>query len=475
MAKVLLIQPHVDIKTGGLVKNVALPINLVHIGTAVEDKHPVRIYDRNLLPEDNQLLECLQEYTPDIIGINSITSGMLLDVIYVGKFIKEKFPKAIIVIGGVHATIEPDSVLREPFVDYIIRGEGEAAFLEFCDTFDKNPKNLKKLKNVNKNPLRPFVNMDDLKLPNYNLVDISKYGLFYVNLSRGCPGSCTFCYSPKMWGIDNHPCIRAYSTEKAIELFKELIEKYHVKVFSIVDDNFMPFRSRALEICKFLKNYKVSFFCLGRADYLDDEILQALKEAGCHTIQVGIESGSQRILDYLNKKITVEKNIEAIQRCKKHKVRLDASCMVGITTETLDELKQTEWLIRTYKPDLVAVKVFNPMPGTPVFDECLEKGFFKKPETLEEWASWAGEFVSVKHNTSNIPDDILMKKTEELWMVGFYKNKFKRFLYWLKEGEFRYILKSAKGLFKIKGDNVLHLPGLGYISFGKKQPKRENN
>jgi anaerobic magnesium-protoporphyrin IX monomethyl ester cyclase len=460
MAKVLLIQPNEDRRGGTLTENPSLPINLIYLATAIEDHHSVKIYDRNIILEDEPLLNLLREYNPDIVGMNSITSEMLLDLIYLGKLIKKEFPKMMILIGGVHATIEPESVLREPYVDYIIRGEGEAALLEFCDTFDKNPKNLKKLKNVNYNPLRPYVNMDDLKLPNCGLVDVKKYKTLYVNMSRGCPGNCSFCYSPTMWGIDGNPCIRSFSTEKSIALFKDLIEKYNIRVFSIVDDNFVPFKSRAIEICNFLSKYKVHFFCFGRADYVNDEILKALKKAGCHVIQIGLESGSQRVLNFLNKKTTVEQNIEAIRLCKKNKIKLDASLMIGIPTETVEEMNETVAMIKKYRPDEADMKIFNPMPGTPVFDYCVEKGFFKKPTTLEEWAGWTGDQFSVKHNTSEIPDDLLTKTLHEMWMVGFYKNKIKRFFYWMKVGEYKYALKSVKKLFFIRKDQI-QIPGIG--------------
>jgi anaerobic magnesium-protoporphyrin IX monomethyl ester cyclase len=470
MAKVLLVQPHADRRTGVPVERSPLPINLIYLGTAIEDKHQIKIYDRNLILEDEPFIKYLKDYNPDIVGINSITSEMLFDLIHIGNLIKKELPKTTIVIGGVHATIEPASVLREPYVDYIIRGEGEAAFLEFCNTFDKNKKNLKKLKNVNYNPLRPFVNMDDLKLPNCDLVDMSKYEVIYVNMSRGCPGNCSFCYSATMWGINGNPCIRSFSTEKSIALFKDLIEKHHVKTFSIVDDNFVPFKSRAIEICNFLSKYDVHFFCFGRADYVNDDILSALKKAGCHTIQIGLESGSQRVLNYLNKKTTVQQNIEAIRLCKKNGIKLDASLMIGITTETIEEMNETVKMIKTYKPDEVDMKIFNPMPGTAVFDECVAKGFFKKPETLEEWATWTGNQLILKHNTSKIPDKLLVDTIRKMWMVGFYRNKIKRFRYWMKVGDYGYVLKGLKRIFVVRRGEI-QIPGIGYVTdiFKRKQ------
>lgn len=444
MAKVLLIQPNRDRELKKTTDDIPLPLNLVYIGTAIEDKHSVKIYDRNLMIEDAILLECINKYNPDIIGMTSMTSKMLLDLHYLIKLIKEKFPKKLIVIGGIHATIEPDSLLQESGVDYVIRGEGEEAFLDFCDTYDKNPKNLKKLKNVNKNPLRPFVRMDDLKLPNYSLVDLTKYTRFQVNLSRGCAHNCTFCYSCKMWGKNKNPFIRVYSIEKSKEYFKELIEKYGIKTFEIADDNFVQLKSRAVELCNFLSRYKVNFFCFGRSDYLNDEIMVALKKAGCHTIFIGVESGSQRILDFLNKRTTVEQNINAIKLCKKYKITSDTSFMIGITDETSNDLKMTRYFIKKYNPDVSNILIFNPFPGTEIFDYCVKNNLIIRPTNLEEWGNWTGDMTKIKHNTSKISDKEIIDTYNEMIMFGFYRIKIKKFLYWIKVGEIKYALRGAK-------------------------------
>ena len=441
MARVLLIQPNGNREVVKTIELPYTPISLVYLGTAIEDKHQIKIFDRNLDLKDETLLNLIISYNPDIIGISSTTTEALHDIIYLGKLIKKNMPSKIIVVGGVHATIDPDSLLKEPYVDYVIRGEGESALLDFCNTFDTNPKELKNLMNINNNPLRPFIDMNELKLPNYNLIDLKKYDVFYINLSRGCPGNCTFCYSSKMWGKNGRPYIRALSTERAKEFFKELIEKYNIKTFCIGDDNFVPFKSRAVEICNSLEQYNLNFFCFGRSDYLDDRIIQALKKAGCHTIQIGVESGSQRILDFLNKKVKVQQNINAIECCKRNGIKVEASTMIGITSETIAEMNETVEFIKKYKPSLVSMRIFNPMPGTPLFEYCLEKKYFKKPETLEEWANWAGDFCTIKQNTSEIPDELLIKTYNELRKVGLIKVRLKRLLFWVKTGEFKYLYK----------------------------------
>lgn len=461
MARILLVQSHKDrgIRTEYI--KPSIPISLIYVGTAIEDKHNVRIYDRNLNLKDSDILSFIKDYNPDIIGFTLMTSEMIIDFIHTGKLIKKEFPEKIIVAGGVHPTIEPDSVLNEPYVDYVIRGEGEEAFSEFCDTFEKNPKNLKKLKNINKNPLRSYLNMQDLKLPNYNLVDLKKYGTFFVHLSRGCPGNCSFCYSCRMWGKNNKPFIRTYGPEKIMQLFKKVILEHKIKFFTISDDNFIPFKSTAFKVCDFLKKYNVHFFCYGRADYVNDEILRALKEAGCHTIQIGIESGSQRILDLLNKRTTVKQNFDAVMSCKRTGVYCDASLMMGLPTENSEDLKKTIDFIKKTKPDTVNLTMYSPLPGPPLFDYCISEGLLKKPKNLEEWSTWTGGMFRIQHNVSEVKDDELMNAAREAESVNYYKNKFRKLGYWIKVGNFRYVLKMWR--IPLMTPRGIKVPLLGYI------------
>ena len=184
MAKVLLIQPHRDLKIIDSEEKYAIPSSLLVVATAIKDKHSVKIYDRNVEIGDKRFFEFLKKDNPDIIGFTAMTSAMLLDIIHLGPLIKKENKKIIIVIGGVHPTIEPDSVLNEKYVDYIIRGEADEAFLEFCDIFDKNPKKLGTLKNINKNELRPLMNMDKLKFPDYSLINLKKYNQVFIMTTR---------------------------------------------------------------------------------------------------------------------------------------------------------------------------------------------------------------------------------------------------------------------------------------------------
>ena len=460
MARVLLVQPHEDRTNEYNRRRINTPINLIVVGTAIEDKHEVKIYDRNLDIDDEKFVRFLKKYNPDIVGFTAMTSPMLFDLVHTGKIVKKISPEVIVIVGGIHAQIDPDSLLNEPYVDYIIQGEADETFLEFCDDFDKNPKKLGKLKNINHNPLRPFVDMEKLKAPNYELVDLKKYGHVFVMLSRGCPGNCTFCSSTRRWGKGGIPCVREYRVEEVLKMFRNLIEKNGIKVFSIADDNFVSYADKTKKICDYLKDKKVHFFSFARADYVNDQTLKMLRKAGCHTIQIGIESGSQRVLNFLNKRTTIQQNIEAIRCCKRNGITCDASFMLGVPSETVEELNETVRFIKKHKPASTNAKIFNPFPGTPIFDYCINKGLIKKeslPKTLEEWARWTGDvkLIKIEHNVSEIPSEYLFKVAQELLSYGFYKHKIKRLFYWLKAGEIKLIIKNMRNVFIHRGSLIL--------------------
>lgn len=446
MVKVLLIEPHQDILGKDRQKRIDSPLNLIYLATYIRDKHEVEIYDRNINANDKDFLSFLEDYNPDIVGFTSMTSLMLHDLIHLGKIIKELRTNIIIIVGGTHATIEPDSLLDEPYVDYIIRGEGEETLLEFCDTFEKDKKKLRDLKNINNNPLRPLMDINNLKIPDYSLIDIKKYDHFYVILSRGCIGNCTFCSNHKMWGKNGNSFVRMFSVEKSIETLKNLIDKYKINNFSLMDDNFLNYKERVRKICNYLEGKRLNFFCFGRADCINDEILSYLKKAGCHTIQIGIESGSQRVLDFLNKNTTVEQNEEAIKCVERNGITCDASVMTGIASETKEELTKTLEFIKRVKPSCPDAQIFNPMPGTPIFDYCVERKLIKKPETLLEWANWTGDWTlesGMDNNVSEIPEEYILKVAKEIRDYRVLINKLKRFLFWVKKGETKQAIKSS--------------------------------
>jgi len=406
MAKVLFIQPNYNIdKPNIFLKSAFMPIASVELATFIREKgnHEVIILDRNLHPDNKHLTDLLNKFNPDIVGMTCYTSLVIKDIIGVAKLVKEK-SNALTIVGGIHASIEPKSLLDTPNIDYIVRGEGEYPLLEVCSLIDKNKadkNHILKLKNINYNELRPLINLNDLPVPNYDLLEVKKYPFPTFYTSRGCMGRCRFCYN-------RGRNLRFYDTDKMITLITGVLDKYKIKEFTIADDNFANLSQRTTKICEAISKYNSIFHIFLRADQAHDKVIKELKKAGCWAIQFGFESGSQRILDFIRKDTKIEQNIHAIKQCKKYGIFVDGSFMIGLPTETESEMNQTIDFIKKYKPDSVDVKIFKPYPQTELFDYCVKMGKISPPKTLEEWIPFCN-LVAGEPNFSKIPTSILLK------------------------------------------------------------------
>ena len=295
--------------------------------------------------------------------------------------------------------------------------------------------------------------MNKLELPDFSLVDVSKYDFFYILTSRGCPGRCTFCYNIQMWGKNGNPCVRFYNTEKTKQLFKYIIEDVGIKTFTIADENFITFKKRCIEVCDFLeKNYKgkINFFVFSRADFIDEETILALKRAGCHTVEFGLESGSKRILDLLNKNISIETQGNAITLCRKNGMFVDGAIMIGLPTETMEDLEMTRKFILKYKPDIPNFRIYNVLPASKIFDDLVASKKLKRPKTLEDWVNWQKDFGTSQHNFSEIPSEVLEEFCRKGHKIFYYRTKIKKLIFWLKRGEIKYTFKHIIKLLKIK-------------------------
>lgn len=445
MTKILLIQPNEE---GRKLSDASMPLGLIYIGTYLKNRgNKIKILDRNFDYSDEYLKSVLKkEY--DFVGIGTFTGRMLLDAIHVSKIVKS-VAKSVVIWGGFHPTIDPENTLKNEFIDHIIRGEGEETFQEVIEHYEAG-KDYSQIKGVDLNPPRMPPDIENLPLPDYDLIDIKKYPHFYVSTSRGCPFQCTFCYNS--YGKESVKPYRNMSVDKSVELIRLVVEKYKKKTFTIVDDNFPSNKERLRMICEKIKGLKIRFDTFCRADYAtDDEILKILKEAGCWQIQMGIETGSQEMLDFLDKRTTVKTNSEGIENCRKFGIMCHGSFMMGLPGENINQLEETIEFIKKNKPDLGGIGIFHPFPKTKLWDYCLERELLKKvPSTLEEWAdAYPTSFIGTKMNVSSIPDEVLIKKQRE---INYLINKgrySKKLIMYLKEGRlptFKRVLSTLRGI-----------------------------
>ncbi|UCE48397.1 MAG: radical SAM protein, partial [Phycisphaerales bacterium] len=366
-------------------------LGILYVAAALKELSGIdlRIIDANA---DNLTLSDLErlitEESPDIVGFSVLTFN-LLNCMDVCRIIRKCSPTTKICFGGWHPTLYPQETLAFDFVDYIVVGEGEWTFRELIATYQEECIDLEQeLSGINGlgyktsdgraiiNPLRAVVkNLDDFPLPAYDLVDATKYShllacsnqVVNIMTSRGCPHKCVFC------DLRRTP-YRYRTPNNILDEIWFWVEK-GVKEFFIQDDNFTINRRRAIEFCRLLTDagldikYKIS----SRVDYIDDELSDYLKESGCYRIYFGVESGSQRILDYLEKGITVQDIKNAFQSAQKSGIDCCAYIMIGVPSETKQDIDKTMNLIKDIKPDHLHCSICTPMPKTYLYSNLMEE------------------------------------------------------------------------------------------------------
>lgn len=345
-----------------------------------------------------QIKSIVAREQPNIVGFSVLTFN-LLNCLEVCKIIKAASPSTKICFGGWHPTLYPYETLSFPEVDYVIMGEGEVSFPELIKLINKPSNELSQINGIGykdannqiqlNNHRWPTPNLDNLPFPAYDLVGKKKYTnllactdkLANIVTSRGCPHACIFCDM-------RQTKYRYRSPMNIIEEIK-LLTKKGIKEFFIQDDNFSINKKRTLEFCNLLinSNLNIKYKISSRVDYLDDEQMYYLKASGCHRIYFGVESGSQNILNTLQKGITIDQIENAFLLARKHKIDTFAYIMIGNPNETKQDIKKTLSLIKKIKPKHLHCSICTPMPGTRLYQNFLKNKSIKR----DYWQEFAKE------------------------------------------------------------------------------------
>jgi len=334
------------------------PLGLLYLGAVLErERIPVEVLDLNFYKDWEAELK---KHEADFYGVYC-SSSLLGSAVRVQRLLKHCFPRSVLVAGGPHATCNPESL--KPYFDYVVMGEGETPIVKIArgEIGEPPPKTL---------GYAPIEDLDTVPFPARHLIPIHEYhrtvgGRRSTGLitARGCPHSCAFC--SKVWGHK----VRFRSAENVIAEVKECIEKYGIRGFSIRDDTFTMNKSRLLKILHGFLFLDVKWRCLTRVDQVNLETLRAMKDSGCVEIVYGIESGSQKILDNLQKGTTVEQNARAIDLTKEAGIECKAAVIVGSPGETWKTVDATIRFIEEHTPNKGIVCVFTPFPGSPAWDD----------------------------------------------------------------------------------------------------------
>lgn len=409
-----------------------IPNGLLWVAAVLREKgFDVRVYDRNA--DDRDVKDIIKEFKPKIVGVSVLTGKVILDAIYVSKIIKSEMGDTIVVWGGLHPTLFPEHVLSEKFVDYVVMGEGEYPMTELTEHLLQNKRKLEDILNIGYkkegehklNPLRDFIDINELPAPAFDLIDMNKYFLFrpyarktvVLMTSRGCPYNCVFCYNKKV----NKSKWRGMSARKLVDLIKLIKSKYNVNGFLFHDDNFDADAKRLKEFCNILIDERIGIKWehFSRVNYAEKERLALAKKAGCEHIAYGLESGSERILKLIKKRQTVAQIEKAINLCKEVGISTSCGSIIGYPFETEEDLEETTKLFDRLKPTLVFTTIYNPYPGSDLYDYVVEKGLFAEPPTLEEQGK-IYYFENLELNMSSIPNQLL----KDIYTKYFVRNLF---------------------------------------------------
>ncbi|MBC7112678.1 MAG: radical SAM protein [Candidatus Methanomethyliales bacterium] len=377
----------------------APPLGLAYVAAAVrKEGHDVSIIDSPALDiSHHKLGEILQRESPDVIGVTS-TTPTIYDAMKAVTIAKDFCPDSITVLGGCHITSLPEDTLAEcKSLDIGVIGEGEATIVDLLRALEtKKPLSevdgivyRNKEKVVKTRPRRLIENLDEIPFPARDLLPLDRYTILgerhrlgNILTSRGCPFRCIFCSSSQFYGRR----FRARSPKNVVDEIEELISKYKIKSFEIVDDNFTVDKKRAIEIAEEIikRGLQIWWACGSRVDLISRELLQIMKKAGCGLIYYGIESGSERILSILRKGITLEQAKSAIKWAKEVGIEVMGSFIIGVPGETKEDVMKTIKFAKESGIDFAQFTAMTPYPGTEIYEIAKKEGLL----TTNDWSRY---------------------------------------------------------------------------------------
>ncbi len=355
------------------------PLGLGFLATYLEQYgHDVRIVDHYL--EEQNTVASMELFDPDFIGIYT-HSGAYPQVLELIEEIRQITKKPII-CGGPHATVLPETIPAT--VNHIVIGEGEIALLDIVEGRESN-RVVQRL---------PIQDLDSLPWPSYKYfidkpynfkMSLGTYGpqmeeepVFTMNTSRGCPYECTFCGVRSIWG----KTVRYFSAERIVEEIENLISNYGANGIYFREDHFTLNPKRTEAFCDLVlrKGIKIPWACESRVDAIQDEtLMEKIAEAGCRGFYVGVESGSQKVLDLMKKGVTIEQIKRFFALARNAGIKTYSTFCMGIPGETDEDREATDRLIEEIQPDSVDQFAYMGIPKSRIYEELLKnKQYYHK-------------------------------------------------------------------------------------------------
>jgi len=352
------------------------PIGLYYVGAVLrEHNYDCEILNWHHINRTPELIrEILSTKTPDVIGL-SVLHANRWGAVEIARIAKGMNPGVTIVFGGVGATLLWEHLLRHfKEIDLCVLGEGEYPFLKVVEAIEAgNPKASEKIPGLalrkrgavvkTGEPLR-IRDLDHLPDP------AAHFTYPHVTSTRGCPGNCTFCGSPRLWGRN----VRFHSPEYFVDQLQRLHRK-GVGFFYFSDDTFMLKKDRVIEICRKIleRGLRISWAAISHVNYVDEEVLSWMRRAGCTQISYGVESGSERIRHLLNKNIRTDQIQKAFSLTTRYGILSRAYFIYGCPGETWGTIQETIDLIHDIKPLSTIFYILDIFPGTALYADFVKR------------------------------------------------------------------------------------------------------
>lgn len=400
------------------------PIGIYKIKSYCKEEYKIFIVDERIQDADKEIEQLINQNDVLCLGLSVMTGQQICSAIRLAKKYHARLP---VVWGGVHPTICPESVLDEEYVDYIIRGDGEAAFLELLKELETGREELDidyevhRLACLNES----VIDFDEEIIPQEYFIKRDGFSkAFPLETSRGCPHKCAFCHN-SIFGQS----YRTVDTVLVIKNIEQLYNKYAIDGVIFQEDNFFLKKDRVVDILDALQSYKIGWKANSRLSYFDkllndSKIMKLIVDSNCHVLQFGIESGSNRILKMINKGISVEEIVRINKRLSEYDIAIRYNFIIGFPTESRDEIEATLKLIDQLLADNPHmeppfVNIYTPYPGTPLYDLAKKEGFVP-PHNLEEWSQIVWNYPNETLHRDKQFRDLLSKVSNDFLKESKY-------------------------------------------------------
>ncbi|MBU2634607.1 MAG: radical SAM protein [Nanoarchaeota archaeon] len=345
----------------------------------------------------------------DVYGLTSSTPSYY-NASMLAKAIKAQSPNSLTVLGGIHATSLPRKIGHE--FDKVVIGEGEKAFLQILEDFQRKNNPNKKFYKADPIkeldfipfPARDLVPLDSVFSKNAFSVDGEYAGTLIT--SRGCPYDCSFCGSQTMWGKK----VRFRSPENVVQELKEIIGNYRIKHFRFQDDTMSLIKKRLKFLCEGMGPLEIHWRATTRVNRADLETLKMMKQAGCEEIGYGIESLDQEVLNRNHKGIKLNQVYKAMENTKKVGLQSRLFFIIGLPGEKPGFAKRLEKFLDETNPEGVDVSTMVPYPGSPIFHSPAKFGIKLKPMEFEKYHMTLGMIDGERERPLTFIHDVLSEE-----------------------------------------------------------------